>query len=161
MAMLDAGEALPSLIALATKDRLGNRVSNAEIERTLSSFEKRMITRSFEWVKKSGGDNFVVSNLSSHLWSGAHNYYAAREYQYARGKTLLRSHGVLAEFCSHVDDREAAGHQQTTGRQDTRIQHVLGVSLRISQLFKAICSRYRLGLVAPLATSRKTLRSTP
>lgn len=61
MAMLDAGEALPFLVDLAAKDRLDKRVSNAEIGKALSAFENKMITRSFEWVKKSGGDNFVVS----------------------------------------------------------------------------------------------------
>ncbi|KAH7159502.1 hypothetical protein B0J13DRAFT_642857, partial [Dactylonectria estremocensis] len=65
MAMLDAGEALPFLVDLAAKDRLDKRVSNAEIGKALSAFENKMITRSFEWVKKSGGDNFVPLDTST------------------------------------------------------------------------------------------------
>ncbi|KAH7143479.1 hypothetical protein EDB81DRAFT_934731 [Dactylonectria macrodidyma] len=65
MAMLDAGEALPFLVDLAAKDRSSKRVSTVEIAKALSAFENKMIPRSFEWVKKSGGDNFVPLDTSS------------------------------------------------------------------------------------------------
>ncbi|KAH7109200.1 hypothetical protein EDB81DRAFT_821893 [Dactylonectria macrodidyma] len=65
MAMLDAGEVLPFLVDLAAKDKLDKRVSNAEIEKALYVFENKMITRSFDWVKKSGGDNFVPLDTST------------------------------------------------------------------------------------------------
>lgn len=69
MAMLDAGQALPLIVDLAAKNKQEKRVANAEIGKALSTFENEMIPRSFEWVKKSGGDNFVVSitSLSTNL----------------------------------------------------------------------------------------------
>lgn len=69
MAMLDAGQALPLIVDLAAKNTQDKRVTKDEIGKALSAFENEMIPRSFEWVKKSGGDNFVVSitSLSTNL----------------------------------------------------------------------------------------------
>ncbi|KAL6414165.1 FAD binding domain-containing protein [Ilyonectria robusta] len=64
MAMLDAGQALPLIVDLA-KNNQEKRVANAEIGKALSAFENEMIPRSFEWVKKSGGDNFVPIDTST------------------------------------------------------------------------------------------------
>lgn len=59
--MLDSGKALPYIVELASLDKPGQRVPVAKIASSLSAFEGEMIPRAFAWVKKSGGDNFVVS----------------------------------------------------------------------------------------------------
>jgi hypothetical protein len=59
--MQDSGKVLPYIVELAALDKPGERVPVSKIASSLSAFEGEMIPRAFAWVKKSGGDNFVVS----------------------------------------------------------------------------------------------------
>jgi hypothetical protein len=61
--MYDAAMILPKLVSLAEIAKLQKRVPREAIEAAVTQYEAEMIPRAFEWVKKSGGDNFVVSAL--------------------------------------------------------------------------------------------------
>ncbi|GKT51446.1 ZEB2-regulated ABC transporter 1 [Colletotrichum spaethianum] len=58
-AMLDAGHMLPFLTDLASRDSEKKPVSTEDIRKAVNEFENEMIPRAFNWVKKSGGDNFI------------------------------------------------------------------------------------------------------
>lgn len=58
--MRDAAMALPLLTELAEKATSGHLGDN-HFEDACKSFEDEMIPRTFEWVKKSGGDQAIVS----------------------------------------------------------------------------------------------------
>jgi hypothetical protein len=57
----DAAVILPKLVRLAEIAKLQKRIPLEDIEAAVTQYEAEMIPRAFEWVKKSGGDNFVVS----------------------------------------------------------------------------------------------------
>lgn len=59
--MYDAVTMLPLLCKLNDAAKSRGNVSLSLIEEAVHEYEAEMIPRSFEWVKKSGGDNFVVS----------------------------------------------------------------------------------------------------
>lgn len=59
--MYDAGKMLPFLTGLARQHSDKNGVSSEEISKAASEYESEMIPRAFDWVRKSGGDNFIVS----------------------------------------------------------------------------------------------------
>lgn len=58
--MQDAGMALPLLTELAERARWGE-LSDKNFEDACKTFEDEMIPRTFEWVKKSGGNETIVS----------------------------------------------------------------------------------------------------
>lgn len=58
--MRDAGMALPLLTELAERARSGE-LGDKHIEDACKTFEDEMIPRTFEWVKKSGGNETIVS----------------------------------------------------------------------------------------------------
>jgi hypothetical protein len=62
-AMCDAGKLLTRITRLAELAKSKNGLPRAEIEKSVTEFEAEMIPRAFEWVKKSGGDDFVVSRI--------------------------------------------------------------------------------------------------
>lgn len=57
--MRDAAMALPLLIELAERTRSG-QLGDKHIEDACKMFEDEMIPRTFEWVKKSGGNETIV-----------------------------------------------------------------------------------------------------
>lgn len=57
--MRDAAMALPLLIKLAEGARSG-QLGDKHIEDACKTFEDEMIPRTFEWVKKSGGNETIV-----------------------------------------------------------------------------------------------------
>lgn len=57
--MRDAAMALPLFIELAERARSGE-LSDSHIEDACKTFEDEMIPRTFEWVKKSGGNETIV-----------------------------------------------------------------------------------------------------
>lgn len=57
--MRDAGMALPLLIELAERARSGE-LGSKNFEDACKTFEDEMIPRTFEWVKKSGGNETIV-----------------------------------------------------------------------------------------------------
>lgn len=60
--MRDAAMALPLLIELAERAR-SDGLSDKHVEDACKVFEDEMIPRTFEWVKKSGGDETIVSSM--------------------------------------------------------------------------------------------------
>lgn len=58
--MRDAAMALPFLIELAERAR-SRELSDKHFEDACKAFEDEMIPRTFEWVKKSGGNETIVS----------------------------------------------------------------------------------------------------
>ena len=66
-AMYDSGVVMAKMAHLAQVARSTKRVLRREIEKAVIEYEEEMIPRAFEWVKKSGGDDFVVSELSPDL----------------------------------------------------------------------------------------------
>ena len=66
-AMYDSGMVMAKMAHFAQIARSTKRVPRKEIEKAVTEYEEEMIPRAFEWVKKSGGDDFVVSELSSEL----------------------------------------------------------------------------------------------
>lgn len=58
--MRDAAMALPLLTELAERARSGE-LGDKQIEDACKVFEDEMIPRTFEWVKKSGGNETIVS----------------------------------------------------------------------------------------------------
>lgn len=58
--MRDAAMALPLLTGLAERAKSGE-LEDRQVEDACKSFEDEMIPRTFEWVKKSGGDQAIVS----------------------------------------------------------------------------------------------------
>lgn len=74
--MRDAAMALPLLTELAEKATSGN-LGDKQFEDACKSFEDEMIPRTFEWVKKSGGNQAIVSlerTMTSGLadWMNSH-----------------------------------------------------------------------------------------
>lgn len=63
--MRDAAVALPLLIDLAEKAKTGD-LNDKHVEDACQAFEDEMIPRTFEWVKKSGGREIIVSALPSY-----------------------------------------------------------------------------------------------
>lgn len=59
--MYDAGKMLPFLTGLASHYSHKDGVSTEEITKAVVKYESEMIPRAFGWVRKSGGDNFIVS----------------------------------------------------------------------------------------------------
>lgn len=58
--MRDAAMALPLLTELAERARSGE-LESKQIADVCKAFEDEMIPRTFEWVKKSGGNETIVS----------------------------------------------------------------------------------------------------
>lgn len=58
--MRDAASALPLLVGLAEKAN-DNALTDRDVDTACQSFEDEMIPRTFEWVKKSGGKEVIVS----------------------------------------------------------------------------------------------------
>lgn len=59
--MYDAGKMLPFLTGLASQYSGKNGVSTEAMAKAVIQYESEMIPRAFDWVRKSGGDNFIVS----------------------------------------------------------------------------------------------------
>lgn len=57
--MRDAGMALPLLTELAERAR-SRELGDKHFEEACKAFEDEMIPRTFEWVKKSGGNETIV-----------------------------------------------------------------------------------------------------
>lgn len=66
-AMYDAGQMLQFLTDLAHKESEKKSVSTDDISMAVDEFETEMLPRAFNWVKKSGGDNFIVSSSDPHV----------------------------------------------------------------------------------------------
>ncbi|KAI8215039.1 hypothetical protein K4K52_011775 [Colletotrichum sp. SAR 10_76] len=60
-AMYDAGKMLPFLTGLASQYSGKNGVSTEAMAKAVIQYESEMIPRAFDWVRKSGGDNFIRS----------------------------------------------------------------------------------------------------
>ncbi|KAF4887405.1 Zeaxanthin epoxidase [Colletotrichum fructicola] len=58
-AMFDAGKMLPFLTGLASQHSGKDSVSTEEMAKAVIQYESEMIPRAFDWVRKSGGDNFI------------------------------------------------------------------------------------------------------
>ncbi|KAI8241420.1 hypothetical protein K4K55_012417 [Colletotrichum sp. SAR 10_96] len=63
-AMYDADKMLPFLTGLASQYSGKNGVSTEEMAKAVIQYESEMIPRAFDWVRKSGGDNFIPLNTS-------------------------------------------------------------------------------------------------
>ncbi|KAF4869150.1 Zeaxanthin epoxidase [Colletotrichum siamense] len=63
-AMYDAGKMLPFLTGLASQYSGKNGVSTEAMAKAVIQYESEMIPRAFDWVRKSGGDNFIPLNTS-------------------------------------------------------------------------------------------------
>lgn len=61
--MCDAGKILEKLLGLAEIAKSEKRIPRGQIEQSVAEYEAEMIPRAFSWVKKSGGDNFVVGGI--------------------------------------------------------------------------------------------------
>lgn len=59
--MYDAGKMLPFLTGLASNHSPMDGVSTEEITKAVVKYKSKMIPRAFDWVRKSGRDNFIVS----------------------------------------------------------------------------------------------------
>jgi 2-polyprenyl-6-methoxyphenol hydroxylase-like FAD-dependent oxidoreductase len=59
-ALHDTEDALRPLLELARKKKESGSISDADVRTGLEEYEKKMIPRSFEWVKKSGGTSAKV-----------------------------------------------------------------------------------------------------
>lgn len=62
--MRDAAMALPLLVELAQRAR-SDDLGDKHVEDACKVFEDEMIPRTFEWVKKSGGDETIVSTINT------------------------------------------------------------------------------------------------
>lgn len=58
--MCDTATALPLLARLSHLASPRGRVESSEVARTCADYEAEMMSRAFEWVKKSGGAQIVV-----------------------------------------------------------------------------------------------------
>ncbi|KAI1847544.1 hypothetical protein JX265_000795 [Neoarthrinium moseri] len=66
-AMHDAADVLPLIRKLAAKASTPQGLQPEDFQTACDTYEKGMIPRAFEWVRKSGGDNFVPVDLSKTL----------------------------------------------------------------------------------------------
>lgn len=60
-AMRDTADAIPQILKLAAKAMTPEGLQFQDFQIACDDYEKIMIPRAFEWVRKSGGDNYVVS----------------------------------------------------------------------------------------------------
>lgn len=58
-ALCDAADMLPQILRLKTKAE-ESELTKADFEDAVGRYERAMIPRAFEWVKKSGGTNQKV-----------------------------------------------------------------------------------------------------
>jgi hypothetical protein len=63
-AMHDTADMLPLIRGLAEKASKPQGLDYQDFEVAVNQYEKGMIPRAFGWVKKSGGANFVVREIS-------------------------------------------------------------------------------------------------
>lgn len=65
-AMRDTADALPLILQLAAKASTPAGLRDEDFRAACTSYEQVMIPRAFEWVQKSGGDNYVVCSIRWH-----------------------------------------------------------------------------------------------